>query len=71
MSVVGQRSIQGDTKLFRWQQIVCAVFCLLDVYLDGKHMIRSCLDLVAITIDESTGSDGLTTYCSVNSTKLY
>jgi hypothetical protein len=36
---------------------VAAVFCLRDVYLDGKHMIRSCLDLVAIAIDVSTGSD--------------
>jgi hypothetical protein len=27
------------------------------VYLDGKHMIRSGLDLVATTIDGSTGSD--------------
>jgi alkylhydroperoxidase/carboxymuconolactone decarboxylase family protein YurZ len=33
------------------------VFCLRDVYLDGKHMSRSCLDLVAIAIDVSTGSD--------------
>jgi hypothetical protein len=33
------------------------VFCLHDVYLDGKHMIRFCLDLVAITLDGSTGSD--------------
>jgi hypothetical protein len=32
------------------------VFCLRDVYLDGKHMIRSSLDLVAIAIDVSTGT---------------
>jgi hypothetical protein len=30
---------------------------LHDVYLDGKHMIRSCLDLVAIAIDGSIDSD--------------
>jgi hypothetical protein len=29
----------------------------LYVYLDGKHIIRSRLDLVAIAIDGSTGSD--------------
>jgi hypothetical protein len=33
------------------------VFCLLDVFLDGKHKIRPCLDLVAIAIDGSTNSD--------------
>jgi hypothetical protein len=61
MHVVGQRSIQGDTKKFRvlnvWQQIVCPVFYLRDVYLNGKHMIWSCLNLGAIAIDGSTGSE--------------
>jgi hypothetical protein len=33
------------------------VFYLRDVYLDGIHMIRSCLDLVAFVIDGYTGSD--------------
>jgi hypothetical protein len=33
------------------------VFCLHDVYLDGKHIIRFCLVLVAIAIDGSTDSD--------------
>jgi hypothetical protein len=33
------------------------VFCLHDVYLDEKHMNRSCLDLVAIAIVLSAGSD--------------
>jgi hypothetical protein len=33
------------------------VFCLHDVYLDGKHMIRLFLDLVAIAIVLSAGSD--------------
>jgi hypothetical protein len=62
MSVLGQQSIQGDTKIYAqrvdsaWHQIVWPAFCLRDVYLDGKHMIRSCLDLVAIAIDGSTGS---------------
>jgi hypothetical protein len=40
-----------------WQQILSSTFCLRDLYLDGKHMIRSCLDLVAIAIDGSIGSD--------------
>jgi hypothetical protein len=31
------------------------VFGLSDVYLDGKHIIQSCLDLVAIAIDGITG----------------
>jgi hypothetical protein len=66
MIVVGQRSIQGDTKIFRVLNVlnlsgsklyVHAVFCLRDMYLDGKHMIRSCLDLVAMTNDLSTGSE--------------
>jgi hypothetical protein len=33
------------------------VYCLRDVYLDGKHMTRSSLDLLAIASDRSTGSD--------------
>jgi hypothetical protein len=33
------------------------VFCLCAVYLDGKHMIWSCLELVVIAIDGSTSSD--------------
>jgi hypothetical protein len=33
------------------------VFCLRDVYLDEKHMIRSCLDLVAIAIVGNTDSN--------------
>jgi hypothetical protein len=54
MSVVGQRSIQGCPTC---SICVAAVFCLRDVYLDGKHMIRSCLNLVTIAMDVSTGSD--------------
>jgi hypothetical protein len=33
------------------------VFCLRNVYLDGKHMIRSCFDLIANANDENTGSN--------------
>jgi hypothetical protein len=44
------------TKIFRVLNMR-SVFCMRDVYLDGKHMIRSCLDLVAITNDGSTVSD--------------
>jgi hypothetical protein len=67
MSDVGQRSlIQGDTKILkvlnvlnlRGSKLYVPVFCLRDVYLIyGKHRIQSCLDLVAIAIDGSSGSD--------------
>jgi hypothetical protein len=53
-SLLGSKAVQQHPA---WQQIVFQVFCLRDVSLDGKRMIRSCLDLVAIAIDGSTGSD--------------
>jgi hypothetical protein len=35
----------------KYFSVVCPVFCLHGVYLDGKHIIRSSLDLVVIAMD--------------------
>jgi hypothetical protein len=57
MNVAGQKSIQGDTEIFRVLNMLnlrgskLYVQCSVSIcmYLDRKHMIWSCLDLVAIT----------------------
>jgi hypothetical protein len=41
----------------RGSKLYVQCYVCVAVYLDGKHKIRSCLDLIAIAIDGSTGSD--------------